>query len=126
MNWLKRALRTVLKFLYRVEVPFGAKGVLFLIGLLGGVFVVPINAALQDLGHRTIGTGAAVVVQNFFENLACWRVRGLYTLSVALCADPVLSIYVLGLLVMVATAVVVWQLPRDPEPLPEQPLKADA
>lgn len=85
-----------------------------------------INAALQDLVHRTIGTGAAVAVQNFFENLAMLASTGLYTLSVALGADPVLSIYVLGLLVMVATAVVAWQLPRDPEPLPEQPLKANA
>ncbi len=106
--------------------PLGAKGVLFVIGLLGGVFVVPINAALQDLGHRTIGTGAAVAVQNFFENLAMLVGTGLYTLSVALGADPVVSIYVLGLLVMVATAVVAWHLPRDPEPLPELSLKADA
>lgn len=106
--------------------PLGAKLVLFLIGLLGGVFVVPINAALQDLGHRTIGTGAAVAVQNFFENLAMLVGTGLYTLSVALGADPVLSIYVLGLLVMVATAIVAWHLPRDPEPLPEHSLKAEA
>jgi LPLT family lysophospholipid transporter-like MFS transporter len=106
--------------------PLGAKRVLFVIGLLGGVFVVPINAALQDLGHRTIGTGAAVAVQNFFENLAMLVGTGLYTLSVALGADPVLSIYVLGLLVMVATAIVAWHLPRDPEPLPEHPLKAES
>ncbi len=40
------------------------------IGLCGGVFVVPLNALLQERGHETIGAGNALAVQNFVENLA--------------------------------------------------------
>jgi LPLT family lysophospholipid transporter-like MFS transporter len=38
------------------------------IGLCGGIFVVPLNAAIQEIGQRTIGSGSAVAVQNFFQN----------------------------------------------------------
>lgn len=48
----------------------GAVLVLALIGVCGGVFVVPLNALLQKRGHESIGAGNALAVQNFFENLA--------------------------------------------------------
>lgn len=38
------------------------------VGLSGGLFVVPLNALLQDRGHHSVGTGNALAVQNFFEN----------------------------------------------------------
>lgn len=41
-----------------------------LIGICGGVFVVPLNALLQERGHQSVGAGSALAVQNFFENLA--------------------------------------------------------
>ena len=47
-----------------------ARAVLVAIGVCGGMFLVPINAALQDIGHRTIGSGRAVALQSFFENSA--------------------------------------------------------
>ncbi|MDQ6954312.1 MAG: lysophospholipid transporter LplT, partial [Mariprofundaceae bacterium] len=37
-----------------------ARFVLFIAGICGGLFVVPINAALQDIGHATVGSGHAV------------------------------------------------------------------
>jgi LPLT family lysophospholipid transporter-like MFS transporter len=40
------------------------------IGLCGGLFVVPLNALLQECGHESIGAGHALAVQNFFENAA--------------------------------------------------------
>ncbi len=95
-----------------------AKGVLALIGMAGGIFVVPINAALQEIGHRTIGSGGAVAIQNFFENLAMLAGTGLYTLALSGGADPVASIYVLGILVITATTIVAWHLPKEPEPWP--------
>ena len=97
--------------------PLLAKVLLFSIGMSGGIFVVPINAALQEIGHRTIGAGGAVAIQNFFENLAMLLGTGLYTLVLAGGLDPVIAVSVLGLLVIIATTIVAWRLPKDPEPL---------
>jgi len=56
-----------------------ARLVLLATGMAGGLFVVPINAALQELGHKTIGAGGAVAIQNFFENLDMLAAVGVYT-----------------------------------------------
>ncbi len=97
-----------------VDTVWLARGVLLATGLAGGLFVVPINAALQDIGHRSVGAGGAVAVQQFFENLAMLAATGLYALAAAEGADPVASILVLGVAVVVATALVSWHLPPDP------------
>jgi LPLT family lysophospholipid transporter-like MFS transporter len=91
-----------------------ARGVLVLIGLCGGMFLVPINAALQDIGHRTIGSGRAVALQSFFENSAMLTSVAIYTAAVALGAQPVQTIVVVGVLVLIATTLVSWHLPPDP------------
>jgi len=41
--------------------------ILVLIGIFGGVFFVPLNATLQDMGERSIGAGCAVASQNWLE-----------------------------------------------------------
>ena len=91
-----------------------ARVALVAIGICGGMFLVPINAALQDIGHRTIGSGRAVALQSFFENLAMLTGVGVYTASVGLGAQPVASIVVVGALVLIATTLVSWHLPPDP------------
>ncbi len=93
--------------------PLPAKGLLLAIGVAGGIFVVPINAALQELGHQSIGAGGAVAIQNFFENLAMLAGTGVYTFALAQGLDPVVGVFGLGLLVMTATAVVSWHLPQE-------------
>lgn len=90
-----------------------ARAVLFFAGVAGGLFVVPINAALQSIGHRTIGSGGAVAIQQFFENLAMLACVGSYTWAAANGAQPVASIFVLGIVVVIATALVSWRLPKD-------------
>lgn len=97
--------------------PLTAKVLLFSIGMSGGIFVVPINAALQEIGHRTIGAGGAVAIQNFFENLAMLIGTGLYTLALGGGLDPVIAVSALGLLVILATTIVAWHLPKTPEPI---------
>ncbi|MDR2032766.1 MAG: lysophospholipid transporter LplT [Azoarcus sp.] len=47
-----------------------AQGALAIIGLLGGFFVVPMNALLQHRGHVLMGAGHSISVQNFNENLS--------------------------------------------------------
>ena len=41
---------------------------LLLIGFLGGVYIVPMNACLQRVGHSTIGAGKTIAIQNLVEN----------------------------------------------------------
>jgi LPLT family lysophospholipid transporter-like MFS transporter len=90
-----------------------ARVTLTAIGVCGGLFVVPVNAALQDIGHRTIGSGGAVALQNFFQNIAMLASVAFYTLAAARGASPVTSVVVVGVLVLVATFVVSWHLPPD-------------
>jgi LPLT family lysophospholipid transporter-like MFS transporter len=91
-----------------------ARGVLLAIGIAGGIFVVPLNAAIQQIGHRTLGSGSAVAVQNFFQNGAILVSMGLYTLAAAQGAGPVAAILALGAVVWVLTVLVSLRLPKQP------------
>lgn len=89
-----------------------ARSVLFVIGMTGGMFIVPVNAALQDLGQQSIGSGSAVALQGFFQNAAMLIAVGTYTYAASQHADPVLSMLALGSLVFVATFLVSLHLPE--------------
>lgn len=90
-----------------------ARFTLLLIGVMGGMFIVPVNAALQDLGQQSIGSGRAVALQGFFENGLMLLAVGSYTYVTAQNADPILSILVLGILVFIATFWVSINLPDN-------------
>ena len=55
--------------------------VLVLVGLFGGVFFVPLNAALQDMGEKSIGAGCAVAAQNWVEYSAMFAGIALYMVA---------------------------------------------
>jgi LPLT family lysophospholipid transporter-like MFS transporter len=57
-----------------------AFAIMVIVGVGGGFFVVPLNALLQDRGHKTVGAGHAIAVQNLFENTMMLLMVGLYTL----------------------------------------------
>ncbi|MGZ8251326.1 MAG: lysophospholipid transporter LplT, partial [Methylophilaceae bacterium] len=59
-----------------------ACALLFIIGVLSGFFVVPLNALLQHRGHILIGAGHSIAVQNFNENLGILLLIGTYTMMV--------------------------------------------
>lgn len=61
---------------------FLAATLLFIIGILSGFFVVPLNALLQHRGHLLIGAGHSIAVQNFNENLGILILSSGYTLMV--------------------------------------------
>jgi MFS transporter, LPLT family, lysophospholipid transporter len=61
---------------------YAAFAIMVVVGAGGGFFVVPLNALLQDRGHRTVGTGHAIAVQNLAENTAMLLMLGLYTVVV--------------------------------------------
>jgi LPLT family lysophospholipid transporter-like MFS transporter len=55
--------------------------VMTLVGACGGYFIVPLNALLQESGHRSVGSGHAIAVQNLAENGVMLLMIGLYTLA---------------------------------------------
>lgn len=55
---------------------------LIMLGVFGGLFVVPLNALLQKRGKETVGAGNAIAVQNLGENGAMLIMLGLYSLAV--------------------------------------------
>jgi len=127
MAYLRRArlaayvMAIVIVLLATVESVWLARIALFMTGVCGGLFVVPINAALQEIGHKSIGSGGAVAIQNFFENLAMLLASGIYAVVAGIGVNPVITMIWLGLLVMVATAIVSWHLPKDTGELLDEP-----
>ncbi|VTT28189.1 Lysophospholipid transporter LplT [Klebsiella pneumoniae] len=84
---------------------------LVIIGMLGGFFVVPLNALLQMRGKESVGAGNAIAVQNLGENTAMLLMLGLYSLAIKLGAPPVATGIGFGALFALAIAVLWgWQL----------------
>lgn len=90
-----------------------ARFVLFLMGTAGGMFIVPINAALQELGQQSIGSGGAVAMQNFFQNAAMLLSVGCYTMAASQQVGPIAALLVLGTLLIMATFLVALHLPES-------------
>ncbi|EKN4695726.1 lysophospholipid transporter LplT [Yersinia ruckeri] len=84
------------------------------IGILGGFFVVPLNALLQERGKKSVGAGNAIAVQNLGENTAMLLMLGLYSVVIKLGA-PVVAVGV-GFGVIFALAITVlwiWQWEQE-------------
>ncbi len=82
--------------------------VMITIGVCGGLFVVPLNALLQEKGHKTIGAGNALAVQNFVENLVMLCFVGLYSFAASInisITNIVLGFGVLLMCSMIAIAI---------------------
>jgi LPLT family lysophospholipid transporter-like MFS transporter len=92
---------------------WSARSVLLLIGTMGGMFIVPINAALQELGQQTIGSGRAIALQGFFQNVAMLLAVGSYSFAAAQQVNPITAMLSLGGLFLMATVVVSLYLPRE-------------
>jgi MFS transporter, LPLT family, lysophospholipid transporter len=84
-----------------------AYALLILIGLLGGFFVVPLNALLQARGKHTVGAGNAIAVQNLGENMAMLLMLGLYSLAVKV-GVPVVGVGFGALFALAITGLWVW------------------
>lgn len=81
------------------QLPF-AYVLMVAIGLCGGLFVVPLNALLQERGHESIGAGNALAVQNFAENLAMLLFVGGYSAATAAGVPVTVSVAVFGALLL--------------------------
>jgi LPLT family lysophospholipid transporter-like MFS transporter len=94
--------------------------VLILIGISGGMLVVPINAALEEVGHQTVGSGGAVAVQRFSENLSMLLSLVIYTGILALEIAPKTIMLSMGLIVLILTALIALNLPQRDSTLLEE------
>lgn len=92
-----------------------ARFTLFFIGMMGGMFIVPINAAFQELGQHSIGSGSAVALQSFFQNIAMLLAVGGYTFAAAHHITPIVAMLILGLSVFCLTFLVSLHLPDAEE-----------
>lgn len=77
-------------------------GALLLVGVLGGLFVVPLNAVLQEKGKELVGAGRAVAVQNLVENSSMLVMLGAYLLLSRQGLSPVVSCVLMGVALTVA------------------------
>ncbi len=79
---------------------------LFIIGVLSGFFVVPLNALLQHRGHLLIGAGHSIAVQNFNEHIGILIMLGLYLLMVK-SNIPINSITaIFGLFIIISMSII--------------------
>lgn len=99
----------------QVDTILSTRITLFLIGVAGGMFIVPINAVVQDIGHKTVGAGGTVAVQNFFNNLAMLAASMIYAVTAAWGAPPIETLVVLGVCIILATLVIARQLRQNQE-----------
>jgi LPLT family lysophospholipid transporter-like MFS transporter len=72
------------------------------IGICGGLFIVPLNALLQERGHETIGAGNALAVQNFAENIAMLLFVGAYSWTTTAGISITMSIIGFGIVLLAA------------------------
>jgi MFS family permease len=85
---------------------FIAAILLFLIGVLSGFFVVPLNALLQHRGHLLIGAGHSIAVQNFNENLGILILSGAYTWMVKANLPINYIVIIFGLFVIISMSLI--------------------
>lgn len=90
-----------------------AIAILILTGACGGFYVVPLNALLQEYGHKTVGSGHAIAIQNLFENSCMLLMIGFYILLERMHVSVIASTALVGLLVLLAISILAWQRLRQ-------------
>lgn len=82
---------------------------LALVGAVGGVLVVPLNALLQHRGCTLLSAGRSIAVQGFNENASVLAMLSTYALLVALDVSVVALLWGLGLGVAAGIAWLQWR-----------------
>lgn len=94
---------SILAFLKIANLP-AAIVLLLLVGSLGGIYIVPMNACLQQIGQYTVGAGKTIAVQNFLENLFMFLGVGVYTLAARAGVATSTSLAATGLVMLLLVA----------------------
>ncbi|WP_133512524.1 acyl-[ACP]--phospholipid O-acyltransferase [Candidatus Thiosymbion oneisti] len=81
------------------------------IGIMGGLFLVPLSALIQFNAQAT-GLGRVLAASNFVRNLVMLAFLGLTVVAARLESGSLAIIYALGILALVGTCYSLYQLPR--------------
>jgi LPLT family lysophospholipid transporter-like MFS transporter len=86
-----------------------AVALLIVVGAVGGLMVVPLNALLQDRGNALLSAGRSIAVQGGNENASVLACLGVYSALVALNVPLVVLMSGLGAGVTLALTALLWQ-----------------
>lgn len=65
------AMGLFILILSQIDTIWPARAVRVLVGITGGLFMVPVNAAFQKIGHQTIGSGGPLRCRISLRTLTC-------------------------------------------------------
>jgi MFS transporter, LPLT family, lysophospholipid transporter len=82
---------------------------LVLVGAVGGVLVVPLNAVLQHRGHALLSAGRSIAVQGFNENLSILAMLSGYAAMLALDVPIVPLMSGFGITIAAAVGLLIWR-----------------
>ena len=102
----------------RVAIPL-----LVLVGAVGGLMVVPLNALLQHRGYKLLSAGRSIAVQGFNENASVLAMLGVYAGLLALGASIITVMWGFGLCTAALMSLLIW---RDGRQIKLKPLVAEA
>jgi MFS family permease len=103
----------------QVALVWAALPLLALIGMVGGILVVPLNALLQHRGFTLLSAGRSVAVQGFNENLSVLCMLAVYAALIALEMPIVPLMSLFGLCIALAMGLLIRQGGRAvPKPAP--------
>lgn len=89
----------------------------FVLGLVGGFFVVPMNALLQHRGAQLLTAGRSISVQNVNENANILVMMGIYSALLHAGISVVDVCWLLGAAVFLGMAAVQWRYWKYVQPL---------
>lgn len=98
------ALAASMMLMTLVTQVWSAAALLVAIGILSGLFLIPMNALLQQRGHELMHPGQSIAVQNFSENLASLLLLAIYGTLLYLDAPILQTILYFGGLVAIGMA----------------------
>ena len=78
---------------------------LIVAGAMGGYFVVPMNALLQHRGHKLMGAGHSIAVQNLNENISILLMLGIYAMLIRAQVGIMQVIVVFGVFISTCMAI---------------------
>jgi len=85
---------------------------LFIVGLMGGIFVIPLNTMLQEEGKQLVGAGRTIAVQNFVENTLTVIGLFIYLVLTEMRVSVNISVVGIGLVLMLFIAYLATRIGR--------------
>lgn len=78
------------------------------LGIFGGLYVVPLNALLQSEGKSSTGSGQAIAIQNFIENIVSLSFIGIYTYAIKSNIEINTILYILSAITLFCISLLIY------------------